>query len=222
MIIQSKFHDYYDGAGMMVDKTIVYRREEKTSFEHLGIMYQGPEFASNAFGKGFDAEFDYYVFGFCGRIIPCIKVSVHSHVWSVGKPKDDFKGHKYVYSAEQLQKVCDVNNPDVLKWFSQADSLSDSSWMKDQFLERKIPVFVCSLDYYHGYVTRFVANPCLKAYEFFKVEHPTSAYQSIMFFLSNDLANVKEVDVVMTDKVMAASKGFGHKYAFKKEPTKKR
>jgi len=92
---------------------------------------------------------------------------------------------------------------------------SEAKWLLALFLERRIPVFEV---HNRWSKTVLVENPNLGTVEFFKVMPPVTIHQEISRFIGNDLAENRDAKVEMTDKVLAASKGFGHKYAFRKEP----
>lgn len=67
-----------------------------------------------------------------------------------------------------------------------------------------------------------IKNPVLKDYEFAHVKDPFTAYQEIDMYISGVLGGKSPRMQEISDEVMKQQKGFGHKYAFKTMPTKKR
>jgi len=80
--------------------------------------------------------------------------------------------------------------------------------------------------YYHGrnidVEPNLVINPILKDYGFAGIKDPYSAIQEIDMYLGNQLAQEVEAPQITDDEIKKASHGFGHKYAFKTEPGKKK
>lgn len=70
---------------------------------------------------------------------------------------------------------------------------------------------------FHVYV-----NPVLKNLGFQKVLDPYQAFQEISMFVGGVLPQSGNEMVQIDDKRMAEKKGFGHKYAFRTEPTKRK
>ena len=62
----------------------------------------------------------------------------------------------------------------------------------------------------------------LKHYDFVKMVDPYTAYQEMEMYLSGVFGGNYPECVEISDEQMKIKKGFGHKYAFKKEPTKRR
>ena len=220
MLIASRFHDYYDGAGMMVDKSIVYRREtsdEESVDEH---KFNTPdEITVTEEGKTRQVHVHFGIVGVCGKLYPYIYEN----------PRFDMQ--KYAYNQEQLEAFLPgaenmdhwfhaVTAEEYLRAFKKTVSTFggyrvEAKWLLALFLERRIPVFEV---HNRWSKTVLVENPNLGTVEFFKVMPPVTIHQEISRFIGNDLAENRDAKVEMTDKVLAASKGFGHKYAFRKEP----
>lgn len=64
-------------------------------------------------------------------------------------------------------------------------------------------------------------NPMLKDYNFEQVKDPYTAWQEISMFLGNELANQKDPNPPIPDKLKAQAKGFD-KFSFRRAPTKKK
>lgn len=75
---------------------------------------------------------------------------------------------------------------------------------------------------YMSWKTRVQKNPILSDYNFAAVKDPYSAYQELDMFISGVMGGKSPVVVNISDDDMKQQKGFGHKYAFKTEPTKRR
>tara|TARA_Y100000310_G_scaffold345710_1_gene468647 strand:+ start:5529 stop:6296 length:768 start_codon:yes stop_codon:yes gene_type:complete len=73
-----------------------------------------------------------------------------------------------------------------------------------------------------GYNRTFTINPTLKEFGFPRLVDPWTAWQELSMYIGNNLAQELQGMDQICDEDMAAMKGFGHKYAFRKEPTKRR
>lgn len=69
---------------------------------------------------------------------------------------------------------------------------------------------------------KVISNPRLLDVHFQSIVDPYTAFQDISLFLSGVLGEAHPPMVDISDEDMKTAKGFGHKYAFKNEPTKKR
>lgn len=69
---------------------------------------------------------------------------------------------------------------------------------------------------------RVISNPNLSEISFQSVLDPYTAFQDISMYLTGVLGQAHPPMVQIGDEDMKVAKGFGHKYAFKNEPTKKR
>jgi hypothetical protein len=84
------------------------------------------------------------------------------------------------------------------------------------------PVFAL-VNWWPGFGTTplLIRNPRLADLNFASVIDPWTAYQELSMFLGSALAEQRDPNENISDADRAAMHGFGHKYAFRKEPKKK-
>ena len=215
MRIISKFHDYYDvGQKMGMDQSVIFAREMiKVEEDETPICCQFDD------KTGIYDSFDFEIIGFCGKIIPFIVFS---------KDRTMKKDYLSLFSIDQIPEK-QMKNYDKIKRFLEKKNFKiqknqfryannrhlDRLRLTDLFQHFKVPIFYI---YSHSYENKLVLNPCLKTLGFYRYMNPITAYQEIFRFVANDLADAKDKNTIFSDKIIAASKGFGHKYAFKQEP----
>jgi hypothetical protein len=226
MRIISKFHDFYDSLADGSDSNIWTRRQSTIFIDKNDLFFKrygfGNPFPVEAaqlnIGKSWLSrdfiQFEIMLLIFCGQLIP---------LW---RCKD-----KTGYSIDGLRPFLaeqGYNPEDFGRWsffspFRIADKLfaGEVSPEVGTFnLKYKCPIIL--LRQYKGedrnlrYVMEF--NPCLKDLEFQRHINIVDTFQSLERFIFNELVNIDSVTSTGNDKVIAASKGFGHKYAFRKEP----
>lgn len=236
MKIISKFHDYYDTAlGYGVDETVVYIRKQETydlypkvknllNFpNHLPI---GEFRIARGNSEGQRLRITSHILGFCGNIIPFVKLKVSDafnddatvycydiesidnlmEKWGLADQFSRNKHHlTYIYYGAKRSSVLAFLNSGVTNL--------------DIFFELGNPIFVSKFNI-SSQENVIVTNPCLKKYNFQTYMDPFSAFQEIDMFLSGVLGQAHPPITQISDKEMAKKKGFGHKYAFKKEPKK--
>ena len=221
MRIISKFHDFYDvGQRSMMDKECLYLRDtiELVGKEQVPQCCYAFEDEIPRHGKQKKGSIRFEIIGLCGRIIPVLVVSCSKDAW-------DEYWTKHVYSIDQLHEnayemkdICErwLNREGFTRfgWRIPAEGMNFVS-LEELFLRFRVPIFHVKFSY-HG--PKLILNPSLKDLEFFRFIDPITTFQEIFRFMSNDLADIQEVKTNISDKDMAASKGFGHKYAFKSEP----
>lgn len=245
MYIISKQKDYYDGVvgSVGIDKTIVYERE----FVEIEDYKDFPdEFRINQPWKR-DREnhflnvgrynvvkespyqvADSFIIGFCGKL---------------------YLGWKFRWEEQELQEYggyCPVMKTKIIYGFENAkEHFKETSWHGnlvddvnyvlnydpiELFRKYNTPVFIYD-DYYDRIriiehwsrrgSSRFLINPVLKDYEFYKVFDPYTTFQEIQMFISGVLGTGEKEIIEVEDKYKIAQHGF-NKWSFRKEPTKKR
>lgn len=247
MYIISKKKDYYDGvAGTTgIDKTIVYDRQivelEKdeipNEFKKRGFFTNSRDreknplyLLSNAdINKKYKAIYPrgaYYIIGFCGKLYIG---------WKFYSYKENY--HEYLdninisfnYNINEIKEILEEKSfwgvvADQINYIQNFDAM-------DWFRKFNTPCFIYDHDYGRRHldekywrgnnVQKFIINPLLKEYEFFKVFDSFQAFQEISMFLSGVLGN-KEKDIVqVADKYKIAGHGFD-KWSFRKEPEDKK
>lgn len=240
MLIVSKFRDYYDSVlSYGVDKSVVYNRKSEIlqlsekiwkdapSYETKGeVRLSGPR------GREHHSyEINQYLIGFCGKIYPVSRVD-----W------DQLSTHypasrEYFYDAEEYigylkqqkiplekhyriwhrSKPYDHRTEQGIRGFFEFD------WSKytSLFQEHKCPTFVVGRQLQSEWPRAKInleLNPCLKDHKFGRVKDSVTAFQQIYMFISGVLGTPERPMVELNDKELAAKKGHGGKYSFRKPP----
>lgn len=240
MYIISKKKDYYDGVvgTVGIDKTIVYERE----FIEIEDYKEFPsEFRRNQPWRKWNDQnhflnlnkysinkeskyqkFDSFIIGFCGKL---------------------YLGWKFHWETEEDRKWYGRFQTDVIYGYDDAkEHLNNDHWGSnltddvnyvlnynpmDLFREYKTPIFVYDshynrMDIDDGYrdKSRFIINPLLKEYEFYKIFDPFTTFQEIQMFVSGVLGTGEKEIIEVDDKYKIAQHGF-NKWSFRKEPSKK-
>ncbi len=238
MYIISKKKDYYDGvAGSTgIDKTIVYEREiieiDEKDYPDMFRRYNPyTNKKPSPFYKltnvniirelriaGVYEHTAPFILGFCGKIYVGWKL--------YSKGKDGELITTITYDNENMKKLVEQhswyggNFEDNLKYVQSYDPI-------EFFREFNAPVFVYDSDYKRTCVERnwsnhpkFLINPLLKEYQFYKVFDAFQAFQEVSMFIGGVLGNKEKDIVVVEDKYKIAQHGFD-KWSFRKEPENK-
>jgi len=225
MRIISKFHDFYDSLTDGADANI-WTREQSTVFIDKNDLF----FKRYGYGNPFPVgtrqlrdimtrpeketpELEAMILIFCGKIIP---------LWHCQ--------NTFGYSLEALNPILAEQGLDEKKL--ARSYFSPLRTVKALFngevppevagfnLKYKCPIIL--LREYRGdnRDLNFVMelNPCLKDLDFQRTMNIVETFQELERFIFNDLVETDNVTSTGDDKVIAACKGFGHKYAFRKEP----
>lgn len=240
MLIIAKKKDYYDGVvgTMGVDKTLVYDRQiieieqknfpeflqhKRYSWRHskdspfLNIAHHDilPEYR-----KKYQA-YSHFVVGFCGKLYVGFKLyheendpNIIGQVKLITEFTYDFDFIKSIiksrgYWGNIEEDVNKIKNYDIIKFFRELNA----------------PVFIYDSDYNRTSIGRytyrnepkFMINPLLKEYEFYKVFDSFLAFQEISMFLGGVLGVGEKEIVEVADKYKIAQHGFD-KWSFRKEP----
>ena len=244
MYIISKHKDYYDGVvgTVGVDKTIVYERETIEIEDYLKFP---DEFRSNQpWKRDKDNHFlnlsyfdvtkeskyqvaDLFIVGFCGKL---------------------YLGWKFYWEEPEYQDYggfYDTVKCDIIYGYEEAKKhLEERGWHRnlvddvnyvlnynamELFRTLKTPVFIYDSYYNRTGVSnrwnrkwdsRFIINPILKDYEFYKIFDTFTTFQEIQMFMSGVLGMGEKEIVEVEDKYKIAQHGFD-KWSFRKEPQKK-
>jgi hypothetical protein len=239
-IISHKRKDYYDGvAGTTgIDKTIVYDREiieveEKDLPNEFKRYNSGSNPKRSIFLKLENAiikpEFRVvyaatspFIIGFCGKLY------VGWKLYSIGK--------ELSYGGNELITTITYDNENIKKLFqshswggSHEDNLNYvlSYDPINIFRGLNAPIFIYDSDYgrtdidkYWRDKPKFIINPLLKEYQFYKVFDAVQAFQEIQMFLGGVLGNREKEIVNVADKYKITQHGFD-KWSFRKEPQNK-
>lgn len=236
MYIISKQKDYYDGVvgTMGIDKTIVYERkiieiEDQTKFPKT---FQGKSFwhrqHTNHFlnlewydtdSKKYEACSSFIV-GFCGKLYLGWKFYYIVNNRYNNELKTDI-----IYGFENAKKHLIKN-----RW--NTNIVDDIEYIQhynpiELFREINAPIFIYDSDFerfdlkqYRSH-SKFIINPILKDYEFYKVIDTYTAFQEIQMFISGVLGIGESEIVEIEDKYKIPQHGFD-KWSFRRESTKKK
>lgn len=225
--------DYYDPCvGYGIDPNLIYvRNASVTESEDI------PDFITNLVPKVHKEytdtkKYEYTLYpgfiGFCGIIYPFIRL--------VMTPREGYwpTKTKFFYDADILIKYLKDNEILRKENYFHHELLNNKKTIRkylnpvvnvDVFFDLGNPIFYWGPDIYSKYPsndTVFVQNPSLKEAQFYKVFDAFTAFQEISMFLGGVLGQSHPPMVGISDKDMAIKKGFGHKYAFRKMPTKRK
>jgi len=245
MYIIAKKKDYYDGvAGTTgIDKTIVYERETleyegedmPEVFKRKGYYSSFREREDNPFYRLSNSHIkneyfklfphhSYFVIGFCGKLYVGMKL------YAVDHSTNDYNNviTTITYDKDYMIKLFESKTyggyfEDNYNHVIQYNALE---WFRDM----KTPCFVYDHNYdvshfdtkfYRGnFRSKFVINPLLKDYEFYKIFDTFQAFQEVMMFMGGVLGRGEKEIVEVADKYKIAQHGFD-KWSFRKEPEKK-
>lgn len=236
MYIISKRKDYYDGvAGTTgIDKTIIYTRDiieldedqypkDFQGYDPLKRKNPSPLWKLTNVHLKKDLRIVYvhvapFIIGFCGKL----------HVgWKFYSADKDRLITTITYDNDNVKKLVDQytywdgNLEDNLNYVLSYDVMNI-------FRELNTPVFVYDSDYGRPSIVvrrydnspKFIINPLLKEYQFYKVFNAVQAFQEIQMFISGVLGNKEKEIIDVPDKYKIAQHGFD-KWSFRKEPENK-
>lgn len=242
MRIIGKEHDYYDSAlSYGIDPAIIYLREQVkledtqqclTLTQDFRFYKQGVDFTYEKYGIGPSHEYRYHrdnvvspgFVGFCGKIYPYYYIRCDEYMSSY---------ERIVWSFDELMTLTQEERfkgarPSEKSGWSHALSYSEANVKEffegrttdEPFLKWNVPIVAVGR-VKGSYSREFFLNPVLKNFEFFRVKDPYTAFQELSMYLGGPLVNTMDKQQKISDKDMAAKKGFGHRYAFRKEPGNK-
>jgi len=241
MLILGKNRDYYDGVvgTMGIDKTIVYNRHtvENDDCKKFPKEFKCKLHYSDDESKfidlcsyGIDSdktkkykEVDVFFIGFCGKIYIGWKF-----YYLIGNGIHEKMKYDIVYDIDVAKKYIKDNRwgsgnlNDILNHIKNYNPI-------ELFRENNTPIFIydshidrIDLDKYYGSNNqRFIINPVLKEYKFYKVFDTFSAFQEIQMFISGVLGSNEKDIIEVEDKYKIAQHGF-NKWSFRREPSKKK
>lgn len=227
MRIISKNHDYYDGVQRMgQDMSVLYvRKESDVVLDYTVYNFDRPE----DFG---DMNARLFVVGFCGRVVPCIKLSYYSgcsekkvFCYACGdvrkfadkvlnkKQLEQFykkeKNRRYINSYNGFNRICNMFDIYQKPRYSSRKVID----YRGLFEQYGCPVYVVD----HTANTIYL-NCELKKYEFYRIVDAYTAFQTIYQWQAN-IAQPEKPMPVISDSLKIQSHGFD-KYSFRKDKTK--
>ncbi len=248
MLIISKRKDYYDGVvgTTGVDKTIVYDRQitefDEKEFPDL-FKHKSPymkDRKENPFinlsyhdiNKEYLKQYQYYGFfivGFCGRLYIGWKLyheePNHDPDSKHFRPKNLIT--EFNYDFDEVKKIIKIEG----YWGNIEENVNKIKNFNavQLFRDLKTPVFIYDGDYnrtevnkyYRRNDIKFIVNPLLKNYEFYKMFDAFKAFQEIQMFLGGVLGSGEKEIIEVADKYKITQHGFDYKWSFRREPTSK-
>lgn len=225
MRIISKFHDFYDSLMNGSDSNVWIREQATIFIDKNDLFFKRYEFNNSCpvgteeanVGKflhpGEGIPVETMILIFCGQIIPR---------WRCKDATGYFLDELKHFLSEQGVKT-EAPTYWCFSPFRRANKLFAGE-VPPEFatfnLKYKCPIILLRQYQGNNRDLRYVMelNPCLKDLEFMRIMNTVETFQELERFIFNDLVETDNVTSTGNDKVIAACKGFGHKYAFRKEP----
>jgi hypothetical protein len=226
-----------------------YSDEIATSYSHTG-WHKLPSAIFEAKltkGRTKDINIDPGFIGFCGKIYPFIVLSWNIGAKNI--PGSDYvpehTEERFCYNIDTLENEFSKWNinfkaeRDTPQWLKKRGVGRDRDWGRftrknaedflivneniDLFFEIGNPTFAmyCHENGYRRQNWKILENPILKDFQFYRVFDAYTAFQELSMFLGGVLGGAHPPMVEISNDDMARKKGFGHKYAFRKEPESK-
>lgn len=225
MRIISGFHDFYDSLMDGSDSNIWSRNQESVFIDQSDLLFKRTRLPFGLFNTNVGdyikpekiIPVETMILIFCERLIPLWRCS--------NKIGYTFEGLKNLLASQRV----DLEKTIRWGWFSlqmTADLFGGKISPDLATLNMKYKCPIILLRQYDGknHNIRYVLelNPCLKDLEFQRIGNIVDTFQALERFIFNELLEVNHLTSTGNDKVIAACKGFGDKYAFRKEPQKNR
>jgi hypothetical protein len=237
MLILSKKSnkDYYDGVvgSTGIDKTIVYNREiieveDKDMPKNFKRRNWSFKFRENPFHElsyhrlkkeysDVCDEHAYFIIGFCGKLYIGWKLYRIINIYDEIETKINYDNNYMKHILEP--RSFHGNIDDSIRYIQEYDALH-------LFRELNTPVFVYDSDYdrhkvdkyvHNNHNPKFIINPLLKDYEFYKVFDTFQTFQEISMFMGGVLGSGEIEIIEVADKYKITQHGFD-KWSFRKEP----
>lgn len=190
MRIISDFHDYYDSLSYADPERGIIWQRKNDTFD-IEILPRDMRLRKPLIG----------VVGFCGKFYPYWE---SDGVYSYTMPTE---AH---YSAElNWGNARYWGYVGMVNWWESLTQKTDIEF----FVKMGTPV----IHYTWGWGE---INPRLQDLQFFKVFDIYTVYQTLTQFYYANFVMPEPDQINISDNHLAAAKGFGHKYAFRKEPKK--
>lgn len=240
MYIIAKRKDYYDGVvgTMGIDKTIVYNREIKIydNWPDYPKIFRPNRTYNSRYHNHFlnlshhmnfetseYAENSPFIVGFCGKLYVG---------WKFYREVPNNNGYSDLETYITYDRDFIKKNIKTVSWFSNIEddlNFVDTYNSMDIFRELKAPIFLYDGDYDRKYINsyrhrtdeRFIVNPILSDYEFYKVFDSFRAFQEIQMFMGGVLGMGEKEIVEVADKYKIGQHGFD-KWSFRRKPEKNR
>lgn len=214
MRVISNYQDFYDRAGFIDQSVIFLRKSEKVP---LSIVHPVPYSRVSNVG----------LLGFCGKLYPYIHRCIEGYTNEItGKVIED--KHFYFYSFEDYKqtKFWDREMQERRYRWGSINRAKDYADFFAHWKDTDTPFIEVDAPYFK--VKEFnsdrrnekglvITNPSLVNMQFGKIMDAATVFQTVQFYLTNQLVKTKDPDEV-DDKYRIAGHGFD-KYSFR-HPTK--
>jgi hypothetical protein len=231
--------------------TFVRKTEEIVCNPFLKTMGQMDEYEESYYsGQAHSYRFESQLIFFCGTVYPIVINRTGSYWDSHNEHHEEEWNYSYTYS-EAKEKNPKLFQDYLKKWFEGGKFFPAHLLVLDRYtrtteqmrrhlkyLQKVQPSFVVKNDLLTQYAIKngiayfslefrdmasnIVHYPNLKDKEFFKVISPNDAFSRIQMYLTNELAQERQMPIKpISDKLKAESHGFD-KWSFRKESVKVR
>jgi len=226
-----------------IDKTIVYERQEEVYSSQNGNYHMPDEiykifYPKSKYHNDYDFDiikknpddfYNMFIVGFCGKFYFGMKFVEVPQRWTTDTASKEF----ITYDTEEMKSRIQDKRRYMSKTKDHAKLDELMAEIKnlntqDTFRKFNTPVFIFSFGdgmshrtshcVYHD--TQFIVNPCLKAYDFYKIFGSFICFQEIAMYIGGVLGNREKDIVQVADKYKIAQHGFD-KWSFRKMPEKK-
>ncbi len=236
MFIISKHKDYYDGVAysMGIDKTIIYERNT--------IMVDDRKLFPKQFGSGDslwrnDKTLYSKMYNLGGRIVGRVKDGYFIAPFVVFFCGKTYPGYKAITekrvnfsTVTEIEYFYDVNN--LLKYLvykkenvilnrvtEYHETVKNFEFL-DVYRDNNTPVMIFDFNStnWRRNDNKFIINPILSEYEFYKVIDSFTAFQEIQMFLGGVLGSKENEIITISNKDKIVQHGFDYVWSFRKEP----
>ena len=221
MIIESKFHDYYDPVVKTAgrDKKVVFKRlEKKLEGKEVEDFKEILPFLSSTLNL-IDKDKSLGGVIFCGRLYPILHVREYKY-----SPYFEIK-EKLIYGINKIRQ--ELQSDRELRWDAKKLDELEAACKKDYSylcIKYKTPTILMETKGWgiaDSGELKATLNPELKKLGFQKIKSPVEAWQEIFSYVSGVLTNPMKEPRPVSDKLKAVSHGF-NKFSFRRDTPPKR
>jgi len=213
LIIESKFHDYYDCIQSLgIDKTTVFKRHTKelpvnSLKDEVCNLYLGNLSYSQTF------PIKQFIILFCGKSYAGFEITDRDFSW-------DPYTTKYTYSVKDVKEYYPDKQQGSRRYRSYRsfdrieewhNKYNDKPYNVEIFRNHDTPIL-----FFKEHSNIVIKNPTLKDYRFQTILDPFTAYQEINQFISGVLGQPEKETIQVDEKTKVQSKGFD-KWSFRKQ-----
>jgi len=221
--------DYYDGAmGFGLDPKLHYNRRSFT-VDYERLKNKPPRKLTEQISRWgwtsndkFKEMNERVIVGFCGRLYPCIRISIGEQknpisVYNVDGLRESSPSYRDELKRER-RLIGRLGRQRGLNWNRKRreDFLNNPPIeIHPLFIELGVPVLTITRD--ESRYLNLIPNDCLKDFQFYKMVEPYTAFQEIAMYLGNQLARQGDPGTV-PDKYRIAQHGFDPVRSFRNMP----